>query len=302
MSRLIKEQSEEQQKPSWVRYVHNRIRRKKNFLCLVSGVTGSGKSWSCLSVALMLDPNFSHERIVFGLRGLMRLINSAERYPRGTVFCWDEFQVGASSRNWLSLTNKLLGNLLSTFRHKNFILLINAPFSDFVDSQARKLFHAEWECMRIDYATEEVVLKPLLSQYNSKKKKFYHKYLRVGTAKGVSPVTRWRIPKPPKWIVEEYERKKNEFTSALNKDIERQLDELEGKRKKKPLAPMQQKVFDAMLKYKDTSKVAEELSISVRTVNFHLVAIRKKGYDYDDNEENEGNTIKIEQGEVITSS
>jgi len=123
----ILKQKSLKQDPSWIRYIRNRIIKKKNFLALISGATGSGKSWSCLSIALMLDKSFNEERIIFGLKGLMKLINSGENFSAGTVFVWDEFQVDISNRSWQSLTNKLLTSLLSTFRHKQFILLINAP-------------------------------------------------------------------------------------------------------------------------------------------------------------------------------
>src|SRR3989344_9140500 len=136
---ILTEQQTQEQEPSWIRYIRNRILKRKNFLALVSGATGSGKSWSCLSIALMLDKNFGSERIIFGLRALMELINSGEKFPAGTCFVWDEFQIEGGNRSWQSLTNKLLNSLLSTFRHKNFIVLINAPYSDFIDSQSKKL-------------------------------------------------------------------------------------------------------------------------------------------------------------------
>lgn len=267
--------------PSWIRYIRNRILKKKNFLVLVTGQTGSGKSYTCLSVCSTLDKNFNVNRVVFGLRGLMELINSGD-FPAGTCIMWDEFQLDASNRNWQSLTNKLLNSLLSTFRHKNFILIINAPYSDFIDSHTKKLLHSEWEVTGIDYASEMTILKPQVIQYNSRRKQFYYKYLRVRTSKGVSPVTKWKVPKPSKDLVEAYEKKKTEFTSALNEDIERQLNKLDNRHeeKRKPLTEIQARVLQLMSKYGDTKRVAEELSLDRRTIQFHVSQARKKGYEY----------------------
>lgn len=275
---------------SWIKYIKGRILKKKNFLCLISGPTGSGKSWTCLSIALMLDKKFNEKRIIFGLKGLMKLINSDENFPAGTVFIWDEFQIDAGNRSWQSLTNKLLNSLLSTFRHKQFILLINAPYSDFIDSQTKKLLHAEMEVVNLDFETEKTKLKPMCIQYNSRKKKFYYKYLRIKTKRGIVPITSWGIPKPPKWITESYERKKESFTNSLNRKIETQLARLEEKEvgTSKPLTEKQQEVYDLMCKYDDVELVAKEIGISSRSVYFHIEQARKKGYNHEKIKKNSG--------------
>jgi len=291
---IIKKKEDDTQEFSWIRYIRNRILKKKNFLCLVSGPTGSGKSYTCLSVALLLDKNFGPERIVFGLRGLMQLINSDEKFPAGTVFVWDEFQIDSSNRNWMSLTNKLLNSLLSTFRHKNFILLINSPYADFIDSHARKLLHAEWEIKGINFVTERTIVKPMILQYNSRQQKTYYKYLRIKNNKKVGPITKWSVPKPPKWILEEYERKKHEFTSELNKSIEVQLNKLDTGKKtlSKELTLKQKEVLDLFLKSQNVSEVAKYLNLNKKTVRFHLQQIRKKGFDTEKPVEN---AVKIEK-------
>ncbi len=280
---ILEIKQDKKQEKIWIRYIKNRILKKKNFLCLVWGPTGSGKSYTCLSVALDLDKNFSIDKVVFGLKGLMNLINSGEDFPPGTVFLWDEFQIDASNRNWQSLTNKLLNSLLSTFRHKNFILLINAPYGDFIDSQSRKLMHAEFEVKGINFDTEQTKIKPMCLQYNGQKGKFYRKYLRVKNSKGVCPVKTWRINKPPLWLTEPYEKMKTDFTSNLNKSIGRQLDKLDKydkpSDKKEPLTPKQQEIIDLMEKYQDANKVAKEIGMGVRSVYFHLAQAKKKGYN-----------------------
>jgi hypothetical protein len=235
---------------------------------------------------MMLDKNFNADRVIFGLKGLMKLINSEEKFPAGSVFLWDEFQIGASNRNWQSLTNKLLNQLLSTFRHKQFILLINSPYSDFCDSQTIKLLHAEFEILGIDFDKEETILKPQIIQYNSRKKKFYYKYLRIRNARGqVSRVNKWRIPKPPKWLTDGYEEKKTSFTANLNKSIEKQLQDLEGDdvtEVKKELTLKQREVYDSYIKHKgNVSEVAEEIGITSRAIYFQINLIKKKGFSMD---------------------
>lgn len=281
----------EKKEPYWITYIRRRITNKKNFLCLLYGPTGSGKSWTGLSIAHQLNPDFNPKRIIFGLKGLMELINSGENFPAGTCFLWDEFQVGASNRDWQSLANKLLNQLLSTFRHKNYILLITCPYADFLDSHARKLLHAEFEITGIDYNEGKTKVKPMLLQYNSRMRKWYYKYLRVATGKGASPVKLWRVGKAPAWLIDEYELKKTGFTAKLNKSIEEQLDKIEQKvnPKKKDLTAKQRNVLEQMSIHNDIDKVAHELGISTNSVYFHISQARKKGYtpkNYNEGSEN----------------
>ena len=47
------------EKYSWVRYISNRINNNKNFILMISGPTGSGKTWAGLSLGEMLDEQFN---------------------------------------------------------------------------------------------------------------------------------------------------------------------------------------------------------------------------------------------------
>lgn len=217
---------------SIIRYIHRRINNNKNFLATITGPTGSGKSWTALSIAELTDQDFTVDNIIFKAKDLMKLINSGN-LKAGSVIIWDEAGIDLSNRNWQSLTNKLLNALFQTFRHKQFVLLFTVPYHDFVDSSTRKLFHADFETQRINRAEEEVIIKPKLLQYNPNMQKWYRKYLKVWTPKGVIKIKRWAVPKPSDKLIKEYEQRKNQFTTDLNKEIGAQLEKLEGKDKVK---------------------------------------------------------------------
>ena len=204
---------------SIIKYIKNRIKNNKNFLCTITGPTGSGKTWSALSIASLLDSEFNINRVIFRGRELMKLINEGDLKP-GSVIIWDEAGVDLSNRNWQSVTNKMLNALLQTFRHRNFILFFTVPYSDFVDSATRKLFHADFETQKIDKSKGTVVIKPKLLQYNSNMAKWYRKYLKWRVGNGFIKIKRWAIPKPPMDLVNEYEAKRSMFTKNLNKNIE----------------------------------------------------------------------------------
>jgi ABC-type lipoprotein export system ATPase subunit len=74
---------------------------------LVCGPTGSGKSWTGLSIAELLDPEFTADRVIFKARELMKLIRDGDLKP-GSVILWDEAGIDLSNRNWQSVTNRML--------------------------------------------------------------------------------------------------------------------------------------------------------------------------------------------------
>lgn len=62
----------------WIKYIKNRIKQNKNFMCLITGQTGSGKSWSGLKICELLNDDFNIQRVVFKGKDLMMLINSGD--------------------------------------------------------------------------------------------------------------------------------------------------------------------------------------------------------------------------------
>lgn len=210
-------------KYSWIAYIKGRIANNKNFISFIGGPTGSGKSYASLSIAQLINPDFSIDNCVFTGAELMALVNSG-KLRKGSVIIFEEAGIELSNRNWYSVMNKMLNFLLQTFRHRNFILILNSPYMDFVDAATRKLFHAEITTVKIDFEKELTVLKPQIIQYNSRYKKFYYKYLRVGLpGKGLGAVKNWSVPKPTEELLKAYEEKKKAFTDSLNAEIQAQI-------------------------------------------------------------------------------
>ncbi len=290
---IQKEKHTEKREPYWVTYILGRIARKKNFLGCFTGTTGSGKSLSGITLCDLVDKTFIpnlEKRVVFSMLELMELLNDKENpLKNGEAVLWEEGGTSVSSRDWQSLSNKLINFLLQTFRHRRIVLILNVPYIDFIDSNTRKLFHASFETTKIDYKLNKCFVKPRILQYNSRSKKTYEKMLRIHTPEGVVPLRLWGIPKPAKWICDSYERLKTNFTTNLNEDIMSQL-KAEQRGDKKPLTKLQTQAKDLMDEYKDTSKVAEIMGVTERNVRFHFERIRNKGFDVEENTGKGGKT------------
>ena len=208
----------------------------------------------------------------------MDLINSG-KLKKGSAIVFEEIGVELSNRNWQSIVNKLINFLLQTFRHMNFILIMNSPYMDFVDASTRKLFHAEMRTIGINFKRNEVKLKPQQIQYNSRMQKFYYKRLKVITEQGKIPIDIWNVAKPSEALRLSYEKKKLEYTIKLNQKITSELKAIEQKdNKKNVLTEIQQEIFDLISKGLSIKQIANERNRSEEAIRVSVKAIHMKGY------------------------
>ena len=276
MSALVLEKKEEK---NWVTYIKKRIKQNKNFMAFIGGPTGSGKSFSCISLAEMLDTTFNIDRIVFTGKALMEQINSD--LPKGSVIVFEEAGIQMNNRNWQSKINKVLNFLAQTFRHKCLIILFNSPYIDFVDSATRRLFHAEFQTVSIDFKTQTTRLKPRLLQYNGRIGKMYYKRLIVlKKGKGSVKIDSLRLPKPSKDLLTLYEAKKTAFTTELNKTITNAFNEevVGGQSKKiKDLTSIQSEIVELLKGGKTIPEIATLKGRESSSVYRSIDLIKKKG-------------------------
>lgn len=266
----------------FVQYIHNRIKRNKNFVACITGPTGSGKSWSALRLAESIDPDFTIENLCFSPREFMSLVSgTTKQLKKGSVIVFDEVQVSMSHLDYQSLQSKMLNYVFQTFRHRNFILFMTSPHFNFINASLRRLFHARIETISINPNEKQVTLKPLLLQVNQDTGDVYRKYLRVHVkGQGVVPLQRMRVSMPSDELIGAYEEKKTAFTQGLNESIERDLAKLEkgSKDKNRPkFTPRQEEIIGLLLEHKTQNDIAKQLEIHPRVVRFHMNAVEKKG-------------------------
>ncbi len=100
---------EEKKDPLLVQYIKDRIHNKnKNFVIIFVGATGSGKSYSALRLAQLLDPTFDIDRVCFKAKDFMNKINElvdSNEKVSGKVVMWDEFGVEHNARDFMTISN-----------------------------------------------------------------------------------------------------------------------------------------------------------------------------------------------------
>ena len=130
--------------------IRDRITKQdKNFMGVVVGETGSGKSAVAVELARKIDPSFeANPRIVFTPKAFMEYI---PKMKKGQCIIFDEAGVGIPAREWQKVQNKLIGYVAQLFRHLNLCVIFTVPSMSFIDTQVRKLMHAVIETKTIDY-------------------------------------------------------------------------------------------------------------------------------------------------------
>lgn len=272
-------------RPAIEEYILRRVHKQnKNFLCAITGPTGSGKTYSALRMGEVLDPEFSADRVVFTAAEFMRLLNSGT-LKTGSVIVFDEAGVSMNNREWQSKSNKLITFVAQTFRHKNYIVVFTSPSFDFVDSALRKLFHAIFTTDKIDYARAVCICKPFFVQVNQMTGKVYTKYLQYTNATNQKvKVTRHSFKLSAKPLRDAYELKKLAFTKQLNHDV---LEELapelvreQGFAMGSGLTKRQSQVAYLKLIYGlADEKAADVLGLSGQRVTYLAKQARVKGWD-----------------------
>ena len=275
----------EKEKPVLIQYILHRVQKQnKNFVMIMCGATGSGKSLALLRLAEQLDPTFTIERCSFKPIEFMNCVNELVEQSEqgasivGKVIMWDELGASHSAREFMTLSNRLLNYFFQTSRHLNLIVLMSVPLLSFIDSNTRKLCHAVGEMEGINRHDKVSTAKVKMIQTNVLTSREYSKFLRYRKDSKSLVAKRMRFKLPSKELLQAYEKKKKAFTTALNKEIMTKLLRVEEKDNKqyKALSPMQEKVTE-LLKTNGADKVAEILEVNPSSVYDCKRQAEKKG-------------------------
>lgn len=203
-------------------YAKARVMSNQNFILLIVGPTGSGKSYSAMEVARDMDQGFTTERIVFYPEDFIRI--TKQGLPPGSVIMWDEVGVGLSSRDWWSIQNKMIAYVLETFRRDRIILIMTTPNVGFIDKKVRALLHGFAETIDKTFTGDKFgYVKYFHIISNLREGKMMYRYPRIRDKHGRTRVIRgktstsgnMRFTLPPEWLTEPYEEMKMVFTESL---------------------------------------------------------------------------------------
>jgi hypothetical protein len=223
-----------------IKVFYNRVVRKnKNVLCIVVGQTGSGKSYSTLSLMEGLyryrigkepEPEEIDNHTKFKAKDFMEAMSKPELI-KGDAWVWDEAGIDAGNTEHASIKNRIISWYAQTCRNQHQIIFFTVPAISMIDAKVRRLLHYYIESIDIDYNRKMGILKPLEMQYNTRYDEIYFHRLRnmVGHDRLYEEIEIIGCPMPRKEIIDLYEKRKTEFTVALNNEIKQKLDQIDNK-------------------------------------------------------------------------
>lgn len=195
--------------------IHN---RDLDYIGIIQGERGHGKSYSALRMSEKLDKNFTTDRVFFKpiplIDKIFELYHNDE-LKKGMFWVLDEGGVSWGSRTWYDDSNLYMNYMAQTFRKLGQGLFVTLPFLHLLDSQARKQRNA-WMI-----AEEKGKLRYYRSKRSTKKEERqqgvkWDQYYRVNG----EPLRTIRIDLPERIDINKYEKKKDKFLyDVLGRDI-----------------------------------------------------------------------------------
>ena len=193
------------------RKIYSKVYEKNgNYIILVLGKPGSGKSYTALKMAYDLQrkqdnsPSFNpYTNIFFNFESFL---NGVERSNnRGECFILDESGIieGIQSRNFMSTGNKIASSLFQTMRVKGQVIFVIAPAGLMIDKQVKFTVHAD--IIMQDHNKQHSWGAVKLHDDDLWNAEFYRKYM---VSKIDGERVQWRtafFEKPPDFLIEAYE-------------------------------------------------------------------------------------------------
>lgn len=258
----------------------SRFNANKNVLLVVVGATGSGKSWSCLSIAdswykyRFFNKEFPIENVSFSL------VESAKRI-KGSTLDKEEFIIIEEAgviANALDFQNKIVkffNFILQSARCKNTGFIFNLPSFSLLNKTARTLAHGVFETIGIK--GDKAILKPKGLQTNAITGKIYPKYLRQRINGKFIVAKKIKVGKPPERLIIPYEEKKQNF---VEKQIDNLIEEAEPKKneKKEFIHPVWKEIKELYEEGKSQNEMAKILGMTQQTISTHWQNMLRKGY------------------------
>lgn len=115
-----------------------RQQQQKDTIIIIVGEKRSGKSYSAIKIAELINPNFDAEtQVFFHPKEFVRFMQSA----KDDVCILDEASVYMSNRDWYETQNKIINQILMTQGFRRNVIIMTFPTLNHLDKQALDFCH-----------------------------------------------------------------------------------------------------------------------------------------------------------------
>ncbi len=206
---------------------HRLIHRELNWMAVWVGPPGSGKSWSALRMAELIDEEFTMGRVGFDVNAILERVWEWD-LPRGSAVMLDEAGLAIDSRRWFEHANQALAYMVESFRFLGLAFLVTVPDPSFIDRVPRTLFNMSFDCIEVNRKQETVKVRPYLHQSNPRLGKVYHKGPKMRIpGRGWVKVRTMKFGRPSGTLAEAYETTRHAYMKAFHGDLLRKGREMQ---------------------------------------------------------------------------
>lgn len=187
----------------------------RNWMSIVCGDTGSGKSEYALRLCQLMDRDFNEDRIAFTVEEFLELVDAD--HPPGSFILFDEVGVALSHATHYDQDQIRLNHVLETWRAQNRGLVMTAPHMGLVQKASRGLLHAQIDMMDInrDYWLARGRYRSISTDTDSGD--LYKQYPRLRHNGRRRKFRQLKLWKPTFELVEPYLDQKTTFNRELNR-------------------------------------------------------------------------------------
>ena len=102
------------------------LKENRDWLGVIYGGKGDGKTWLAIKLACMIDPDFCSDQIVFSIEGLMALVNSGKLH-KGSCVIFDEAGIDANAQRYSTDEAVFLDSMFQSIRYRNVAWIWTCP-------------------------------------------------------------------------------------------------------------------------------------------------------------------------------
>jgi Zonular occludens toxin (Zot). len=129
--------SEDYKTNIFISRLKSRLKNQQHFIVLIVGRPGSGKSYTALRIAELVDENFTLENVAYTPKEFISLVKNRKE---GSAIVFDEAGVAIYSREWQKKINRIFAKLIQILRYKCLGIIFTTPHALFLDKAVRVLF------------------------------------------------------------------------------------------------------------------------------------------------------------------
>lgn len=228
----------EDHKGYFARKFINKLKRRlshqnSNFMVLITGRPGTGKSYYSLSLAKLIDPNFDiYSKMYYDSVQMIKDVRDG-KIKKKDVVVLEESGVDLNARSAMTTKNSTIQAVLQTVRFLNWGLILNLPNIGMIDRNVRKLLHYHFSMTKIDRTKKRGIAKIASIEEDEFTGKKYFPFPKF-KMNGLDYKMKYMgLPQPDKLMLDAYESRKLEFSQEFYTKALDKIETVEENKKKK---------------------------------------------------------------------